>query len=162
MVIAYHSDDSLLHCVDMTDFLELGYVALFLSAFLAATLLPLSSEAVLSALLLSDYQASALLLVATLGNVLGACVNYYLGYKVSHISSYEDWREQNIQKGRALRLVENYGAVSLLLSWVPIIGDPITFINGVIRTRLWVFLALVTLSKCLRYVVIIFITHAVT
>jgi membrane protein YqaA with SNARE-associated domain len=128
------------------------YLGLFLSALGAATLLPLQSESVLVALLLSGaYPAWALLLVASLGNVLGALINWLLGLYIEH---YRDKRWFPVSPKR-LQQAQNwyarYGRWSLLLSWMPIIGDPLTLVAGVMRERLWVFLLIVSLAKTGRY-----------
>ena len=138
----------------MEYFTELGYLGLFLSSFLAATILPLSSEVVLTALLLSDLPPIALVAIATTGNVLGSLTNYALGYWVS-LEVIKKWlkisEEQFVQAEK--RFVK-YGLFSLCFAWVPIIGDPLTLIAGVLRIRLLWFIILVTAGKLLRYVVI--------
>jgi len=131
------------------------YLSLFISAFLAATIIPAQSEAVLA------YQVSVsggawvgLVAVATIGNVLGAVVNWGLG---RFFTRYRDrsWfpvRRQKLEK--AERHYQRFGRYSLLLSWVPFIGDPITIVAGVLREPLWSFLFLVSIAKGLRYIVI--------
>ncbi len=138
----------------MESFAELGYIGLFISAFLAATILPLSSELVLSALLLSGKSPSLIIMIATTGNVLGSLTNYTLGYWMS-LGVAQKWlgvSEQSITG--AERRFKQYGTWSLLFAWVPIIGDPLTFIAGVLRVRLLWFVLLVTAGKLLRYLVI--------
>jgi len=138
-----------------------AYPALFLSAFGAATLLPLQSEAVLVALLLTgQYPLWALLLVATLGNVLGSWVNWLLGRSIEH---YRERRWFPVTPNRlqqAQAWYARYGRWSLLLSWLPVIGDPLTLIAGVMRERLWIFLLIVTLAKAGRYAVLAALTLA--
>ena len=136
---------------------EYGYIGLFISAFLAATILPLSSELVLSSLLLSGLSPAWLITVATFGNVLGSLANYALGYwGRSHI--LEKWlRMTEADYSRAERRFQKYGLFSLLFAWVPIIGDPLTAIAGVLRIPLQWFLPLVTLGKLLRYVVLTYL-----
>ncbi|MDN5514825.1 MAG: DedA family protein [Pseudomonas sp.] len=138
-----------------------AYPALFLSAFGAATLLPLQSEAVLVALLLTgQYPLWALLLVATLGNVLGSWVNWLLGRSIEH---YRERRWFPVTPNRlqqAQAWYARYGRWSLLLSWMPVIGDPLTLIAGVMRERLWIFLLIVTLAKAGRYAVLAALTLA--
>lgn len=138
-----------------------AYPALFLSAFGAATLLPLQSEAVLVALLLAgQYPLWALLLVATLGNVLGSWVNWLLGRSIEH---YRERRWFPVTPNRlqqAQAWYARYGRWSLLLSWMPVIGDPLTLIAGVMRERLWIFLLIVTLAKAGRYAVLAALTLA--
>ena len=133
----------------------MAYLLLFLSAFGAATLLPLQSEAVLfSLLVLKQQPVGLLLLVATLGNVLGSCVNWWLGLQIEHLK-HKKWfpvSEQQLQQ--AQNIYHRYGFYSLLLSWVPIIGDPITLIAGVMKENLLRFVVIVTIAKAGRYLFI--------
>ncbi|MDM4768999.1 YqaA family protein [Solimonas sp. SE-A11] len=134
-----------------------AHAGLFLSAFLAATILPAQSEAVLVGLLLAGYTPWTLLLVATVGNVLGALVNWLLGRGLAGASSR--WApKQGPMLERAQRWYHRYGRWSLLLSWVPIIGDPLTVVAGMLREPLPVFLLLVTVAKLGRYLVLAAIT----
>ncbi|MGA6097756.1 YqaA family protein [Stutzerimonas marianensis] len=136
-----------------------AYLGLFGAAFAAATLLPAQSEAVLVGLLLHGAQpAAALLLVATLGNVLGSLVNWLLGRSVERLRHKRWFPVSDGQLERAQRRYHRYGRWSLLLSWVPIIGDPITVIAGTLREPLWSFLLLVTLAKGGRYLLLAAIT----
>ena len=138
----------------MDYFTELGYLGLFLSSFLAATILPLSSEVVLSALLLTDLPPVALVVIATAGNVLGSLTNYALGYWVS-LEVVKKWLKISDDTFvQAEQRFVKYGIFSLCFAWVPIIGDPLTLIAGVLRIRLLWFIILVTAGKLMRYVVI--------
>ena len=132
---------------------------LFLAAFGAASLLPMQSEAVLVGMLLSGkYVALTLLVVATLGNVLGSVLNWVLGRSVERFR-HRRWfpvSEQKLDKARAFYL--RYGRWSLLLSWVPIIGDPLTMIAGIMREPLWSFVLIVTLAKGARYLLLTAVT----
>lgn len=102
---------------------------LFLSAFGAATLLPLQSEAVLLGLLVnSSYSAFTLIAVASIGNILGSCVNWYLGLRIEQYKGRKWFPVSEQQMQKAQRSYQKYGYWSLLLSWVPMIGDPITLI----------------------------------
>ena len=136
-----------------------SYVGLFLAAFGAATLLPMQSEAVLVGMLLSDrYVVSTLLAVATVGNVLGSALNWLLGRSVERFR-HKRWfpvSESKLEKAQQSYL--RYGRWSLLLSWVPIIGDPLTVVAGVMREPLWSFLLIVTLAKGVRYLVLTAVT----
>lgn len=136
-----------------------SYVGLFLAAFGAATLLPMQSEAVLVGMLLSDrYVVSTLLAVATFGNVLGSALNWILGRSIERLR-HKRWfpvSESKLEKARNSYL--RYGRWSLLLSWVPIIGDPLTVVAGVMREPLWSFLLIVTLAKGVRYLVLTAVT----
>lgn len=136
-----------------------GYLGLFFAAFGAATLLPLQSEAVLVGLLLSDHYNLWLLLgIATVGNVLGSVVNWWLGRWVEHFKDRLWFPVSAKQLDKASRHYERWGHWTLLLSWVPIIGDPLTLVAGVMREPLWRFLLLVTLAKSLRYGVLAALT----
>jgi len=134
--------------------IEYGYVGLFIAAFLAASILPFGSELVLSALLFTDLSPILLVVCATVGNVLGSIVNYALGYylKAHRVKRYLKISEERYSKLE--RFYEKYGLWTLLLSWVPIIGDPITVLAGLLRLNIVWFVVLVSISKLLRYVVL--------
>ncbi|QHS11433.1 YqaA family protein [Sinimarinibacterium sp. NLF-5-8] len=132
-----------------------AYLGLLASAFVAATLLPLQSEAVLSALLLAAAQPVwALLLVATVGNVLGSIVNWWLGRWIERFRDRRWFAPSAEALARAQLRYQRYGYWSLLLSWAPIIGDPLTLVAGVMREPLLRFVLIVTLAKAARYAVI--------
>ena len=133
----------------------MSYLAVFLSAFVAATLLPAQSEAVLSFYILSAPQTVfALILVATVGNVLGSVVNWVLGFYATRFQNRKWFPATPSQMQRAEKFYRKYGRYSLLLSWVPFIGDPITVIAGVLREPILSFLLLVTIAKSARYIVL--------
>ena len=133
----------------------LSLFLLFLSAFGAATLLPLQSEAVLLGLLVqAEHSGMVLIAVASLGNILGSCVNWYLGLKIEKFKD-KKWfpvSENNMLK--AQNTYQKYGYWSLLLSWVPIIGDPITLVAGLMRENFVRFLWIVSVAKIGRYLCI--------
>ena len=132
-----------------------SYVGLFLAAFGAATLLPMQSEAVLVGMLLSGhYTVATLLLVATLGNVLGSLLNWILGRSVERFRHKRWFPVSEAKLEKAQRFYMRYGRWSLLLSWVPIIGDPLTMVAGVMREPLWSFLLIVTFAKGMRYLLL--------
>ncbi len=136
-----------------------AYAGLFLLALVAATLLPAQSEAALVVLLLSgDYSTAGLLAAAIGGNTLGSLVNWLLGRSIEH---YRDrlWFPANAEQlARAQRWYHRYGRWSLLLSWLPIVGDPLTLIAGVMREPLPSFLLIVALAKAVRYLVLAAVT----
>lgn len=133
-----------------------GYFGLFLSAFLAATLLPLSSEAVLAALSQArGFDIAALLVVATLGNTLGATVNWALGRFCLHWRDRKWFPVSPEQLERAAGWFRRYGLWSLLFAWMPVVGDPLTFAAGVLQVRVVPFLVLVALGKGARYAAVI-------
>ncbi|MCD5989615.1 DedA family protein [Pseudomonas sp. CDFA 553] len=132
-----------------------SYAGLFLAAFGAATLLPMQSEAVLVGMLLSGhYTVATLLLVATLGNVLGSLLNWVLGRSVERFRHKRWFPVSEAKLEKAQRFYLRYGRWSLLLSWVPIIGDPLTMVAGVMREPLWSFLLIVTFAKGVRYLLL--------
>lgn len=138
----------------METFSELGYFGLFIAAFLAATILPLSSEIVLSTLLLNGLSPVTLVIIATIGNVSGSLTNYALGYWAS-LEVIRRWLKiSETEFLRAEQRFVKYGLISLCFAWLPVIGDPLTVIAGVLRIRLLWFVLLVTAGKLVRYIVI--------
>ncbi|MBC3300796.1 YqaA family protein [Pseudomonas sp. SWRI18] len=136
-----------------------AYLGLFFAAFGAATLLPLQSEAVLVGLLVSGhFNLWLLLAIATLGNVLGSVLNWWLGRWVEHFKTRRWFPVSDRQLDKARQHYERWGHWTLLLSWLPIIGDPLTLVAGVMREPLWRFLLLVTLAKSIRYGVLAAVT----
>lgn len=137
------------------------YGALGLSAFLAATLLPAQSELGL-AYLIQQNQLSVtwLIIIASFGNVLGAMVNWALG--IFALSFQEKWwfPVSATQLERASHWYQRFGKWSLLLSWAPIIGDPITLVAGLLRTPFWISLLLITIAKLTRYIIIAYLALA--
>ena len=131
------------------------YFSLFLTALIAATILPAQSEAVLAGLLLTGaYPVWALILVASLGNVLGSVINWLLGRGIERFRDRRWFPVKPEALARAEGWYRRYGRWSLLLSWAPFIGDPLTVVAGVLREPFPVFLALVTLAKVGRYLVL--------
>ncbi|HIE39884.1 MAG TPA: DedA family protein [Thiomicrorhabdus sp.] len=141
----------------MEFFTELGGLGLFLSAFLAATILPLSSEIVLSFLLRSGLDPILLIALATAGNVLGSLVNYVIGFWGSTFVIDKVLRISEVQFKKTEQRFRRFGTWSLLFAWVPIIGDPLTLIAGVLRVNIAWFLVLVILGKLGRYIVVAYV-----
>lgn len=141
----------------MSALIHLGYLGMFLSALLAATILPLSSEIVLSALYSSGFNGLLLLAVASLGNVLGSVVNYVLGFKFGKDIATHKLKVSEAAFNRASHTFTQWGKWSLFLCWVPIIGDPITLVAGVLRSPLWFFIFAVTISKTVRYAALLYV-----
>lgn len=131
-----------------------GYFGMFIAAFLAASVLPLSSEVVLAILLLNRHDPILTVAVATAGNVSGSVVNYALGLWGSVPFMGKVLRMSPEQMARAERRFRKYGTISLLFAWVPVIGDPLTVAAGALRVNIWLFLGLVTVGKLLRYIVV--------
>jgi membrane protein YqaA with SNARE-associated domain len=135
-----------------------SYLVLFGSAFLAATILPFYSEVVLFALLREGGDPLALVATATLGNTLGAVVNWLLGRYLLHFQDRRWFYFSGAQIAKAQRWFQRYGFWSLLLAWMPVGGDALTLIAGTMKVRLWLFLLLVGSGKALRYVSVAFLT----
>jgi len=130
------------------------YLYLFITAFISATLFPLGSEAILLYDLGLGLNLYLLLIVATLGNSLGAVVNYWFGLKgEQYLLKKNILNNKKVEK--AQKTFDKYGGYSLLLSWVPIIGDPITFIAGMAKYNFKKFILLVLVAKGGRYLFII-------
>ncbi|MDO4222481.1 MAG: YqaA family protein [Acinetobacter sp.] len=133
----------------------MAYLILFATAFIAATLFPAQSEAVLLSLLYQkQYSPLLLIAVASTGNILGSCINWYLGLHLQRFQQHR-WFPFSAQSlAKAQHFYQRYGVYSLLLSWLPIIGDPITLIAGVLKTPFWRFVIIVSMAKIGRYVFI--------
>jgi membrane protein YqaA with SNARE-associated domain len=129
------------------------YLVLFASALISATLFPLGSEALLIYDIKEGYNLYLLIAVATIGNTLGSVINYFLGLKgEEYLISKNFLKEKYIIKSKYY--FDKYGSISLLFSWLPIIGDPITFVAGILKYDFKKFLVLVFIAKLSRYLVI--------
>ena len=136
--------------------IDLGvFSGLFAAAFLAATIVPGTSEAGLAALVLAGgHPLWALVAVASVGNTLGSAVNWWLGRGVDRLA-HRRWFPVSMKRlDQASGWYRRYGRWSLLLSWAPVIGDPLTLAAGVMREPLASFIALVALAKTARYVAV--------
>lgn len=137
----------------------MSYFFLFSSAFLAATILPFYSEVVLFAMIRAGEPAGLLLAVASVGNTLGSVVNWVLGRYLLHFQ-HKKWfyfKAEQIEKMQIW--FQRYGVWSLLLAWMPIGGDPLTLVAGIMRVKLWLFVVLVGIGKTLRYVAVIYFSE---
>ena len=131
---------------------------LFGSAFLSATLLPGSSEAVLLGLLAGGTGQPALLVTAaSLGNIAGATVNWGMGRYILIFKDRAWFPIKDATNARAQAWFARYGIWTLLMSWVPIIGDPLTIVAGIMRVSITQFLILVAVGKVLRYGLIVLV-----
>ena len=136
----------------------ISYFKLFLISFLAATILPFSSEIVLTTMYLSNlFETYFLLIFASLGNILGSITNWYLGKKITIFQDRKWFPVSPDQLDRSQKYFQKYGLWSLLLAWVPIIGDPLTLLAGVLKVRFSLFLILVSISKISRYLFILYV-----
>lgn len=133
----------------------MSYLSLFFTAFIAATLLPTASEGMLAYLTQQQKNIILLWLSATSGNTLGSCVNWWLGKELNRFKDKKWFAVSEQQLEKAQKSFNRYGRASLLLAWLPIIGDPLTFVAGIMRVPFSIFVLLVAIGKALRYAIVI-------
>ena len=134
---------------------EVIYLSLFAISFLAATILPFSSELILSGLITtSNYDNLLLLIGASFGNVLGSVVNWVLGYYSRNLTIKKWFPFKEAQIERSSKWFSKFGKWSLLFAWVPFIGDPLTLAAGLFKVKFIEFLILVTIGKVSRYILV--------
>ena len=138
-----------------------GYLLLFGASFLAATIMPFSSEAILFAMARGGNSPWLLVLVATCGNTLGAAVNWGLGRYLLHYQDRRWFYFSADQLARMQHRFQRYGVWSLLFSWLPLGGDILTCVAGVMRVPFPLFLVLVAAGKGARYVVVFSLARAI-
>ena len=137
------------------------YITLFAVAFLSATLLPMGSEALLVYNISQNYSLVLLWSFATVGNTLGSMLNYWLGLKGEmYLEEKGHLSARKMQKARVF--FDKYGGWTLLLSWAPVIGDPLTFIAGVLRYNFKWFSLIVIVAKGTRYAIVIFLASSLS
>jgi membrane protein YqaA with SNARE-associated domain len=137
--------------------LEWGLVGLFLASFLAATVLPFSSEAVLGAMALGPWSFVALWFVASAGNTLGGMSSYGLG-RLGDLDRIARWLRTDPAKAQYWgRRIERYGSWAALMTWVPVIGDPIAIALGLGRAPAWPVCVLMFAGKAARYAVLLYL-----
>jgi membrane protein YqaA with SNARE-associated domain len=134
------------------------YLSLFFISFLAATILPFSSELTLAGLIsTSNYDNLLLLVFASFGNVLGSVFNWGLGFYARNLTIKKWFPFKETQIERSSKWFSKFGKWSLLFAWVPIVGDPLTFVAGLLRVRFFDFIILVAIGKVSRYVIIFYL-----
>ena len=133
------------------------YISLFVVSFMVATIIPFGSEIYFASLLAMDNNNSLLLLIAaSTGNILGSVFNWICGYYAAYFIQKKWFPINQNQINKATNFFLKYGKWSLLLAWVPFIGDPLTFVAGTLRYSFLPFLILVSIGKTARYLVIYF------
>lgn len=138
----------------------MSYLFLFVSAFLAATVLPFYSEVVLFGMIRAGEPAGLLLLlVAAVGNTLGSVVNWVLGRYLLRFQHKKWFYFKPVQIEKMQAWFQRYGVWSLLLAWMPIGGDPLTLVAGIMRVNLWLFILLVGIGKTFRYMAVIYFSE---
>ena len=134
------------------------YLSLFAISFLAATILPFSSELSLAGLIAtSDYDNLLLLIVASFGNVLGSVVNWALGSYSRNLTTKKWFPFKETQIERSSKWFRKFGKWSLLFAWVPVLGDPLTLVAGILRVKLIDFIILVAIGKVSRYLIVFYL-----
>ena len=134
------------------------YLSLFFISFLAATVLPFSSELTLAGLIsTSNYDNLLLLVVASFGNVLGSVFNWGLGFYARNLTIKKWFPFKETQIERSSKWFSKFGKWSLLFAWVPIVGDPLTFVAGLLRVRFLDFIILVAIGKVSRYLIVFYL-----
>lgn len=132
-----------------------GYVGMFLSAFLAGTILPFSSEAVLLACIGLGLDPVASTLATTAGNALGGLTCYWIGHlgKMEWIEKY--FKVDQKQMDKATRFIHGRGSWMALFSFLPVIGDAILIVLGLMRANIWIVAVSMTVGKLLRYALLV-------
>jgi membrane protein YqaA with SNARE-associated domain len=134
------------------------YLSLFAISFLAATILPFSSELSLATLIAtSDYDNLLLLTVASFGNILGSLVNWALGSYSRNLTTKKWFPFKETQIERSSKWFKKFGKWSLLFAWVPVIGDPLTLVAGILRVKFIDFIILVAIGKVSRYIFVFYL-----
>ena len=134
------------------------YLSLFAISFLAATILPFSSELTLAGLIAtSNYDNLLLLIVASFGNILGSVVNWVLGFYSINLTAKKWFLFKGRQIESSSKWFDKFGKWSLLFAWVPVIGDPLTLAAGLLRIKFIEFLILVAIGKVSRYLIVFYL-----
>ena len=134
------------------------YLSLFFISFLAATILPFSSELTLAGLIsTSNYDNLLLLVFASFGNVLGSVFNWGLGFYARNLTIKKWFPFKETQIERSSKWFSKFGKWSLLFAWLPIVGDPLTFVAGLLKVRFLDFIILVAIGKVSRYLIIFYL-----
>ena len=134
------------------------YLSLFAISFLAATILPFSSELSLATLIAtSDYDNLLLLTVASFGNILGSLVNWALGSYSRNLTTKKWFPFKETQIERSSKWFRKFGKWSLLFAWVPVVGDPLTLVAGILRVKFIDFIILVAIGKVSRYIFVFYL-----
>ena len=134
------------------------YLSLFAISFLAATILPFSSELTLAGLIAtSNYDNLLLLIVASFGNVLGSVVNWALGFYSRNLTTKKWFPFKETQIENSSKWFSKFGKLSLLFAWLPFIGDPLTLVAGLLRVRFLDFIILVAIGKVSRYLIVFYL-----
>lgn len=142
--------------------LEYGLPALFVVSLLASSILPLGSEWLLVAMIIQGHAFLPVVLIASLGNYLGACTTYMIGRWGAVFLTTRLLHLDDKQLSRAQALYNRYGIWSLLFSWLPVVGDPLCLLAGTFRLHFLPFSLLVASGKMARYSLVAWLAMAAT
>jgi membrane protein YqaA with SNARE-associated domain len=145
----------------MQTLIEWSYFGLFIATFLAGSILPFSSEFVLSGLLAVGSNSTGCLLAATAGNFLGGMSCYYIGHlgKIEWIEKYLHIKEEKLQKG--MKFMEGKGSAMAFFTFIPVVGDLLAVSLGYMRANIWITSVSMLLGKFFRYLIWIYVTYDV-
>jgi membrane protein YqaA with SNARE-associated domain len=142
----------------MEGFAEYGYIGLFAAAFLAATVIPMSSDIVLVVMVAAGFEPVTCVVVGTAGNWLGGMTSYYLGY-LGKWEWIEKWLRISPEKAsRVKKYIDKYGSYTALLSWLPFVGDAMAVVLGLVRSSVLRVAIFMLIGKGARYA---FLAYAV-
>lgn len=132
---------------------NLGLFGLFLACLLSATILPFSSEMVVAGAMALGYERWAIVVVATLGNTVGGMISFWMGWlcKWEWLERYFKIKREKLERFRGH--IEKYGVWAALLTWLPIVGDPLAIAMGFMRLNPWWTMLIMFVGKALRYIV---------
>lgn len=139
------------------DWIEYGYLGVFVGCFLSATILPLPSEALVLGALKLDFAPVPVLVVATVGNWLGGLTNYWLGNRANNPKILKRF---GLDKSKIVKWEERVGRWGYwlgFLSWIPFIGDPMLVALGFLKVQFWPLALTIFLGKFIRYVLLIWL-----
>jgi len=136
---------------------EVGYVGLFFASFLAATIIPFSSDAIVVTMVALGYDAFQTIAIATIGNTLGGLSSYGLGWlgKWDWIEKYLKIKKEKIEKMR--QRIQKYTGLAAFLTWLPFIGDVIAVTLGFLKINFFKVAIFMTTGKLARYIVIVYL-----
>lgn len=132
-----------------------GYAGLFIVSFLAATLVPLGSEAFVVSMTILGYNPWLVFTTAATGNTLGAVINYYAGRYGTNAIFYRYIRVDPVKRRHLERRFRKWGSPVLFFAWLPLVGDPLTVVAGGLNLNLYIFLFWVAFGKAFRYALLI-------
>jgi membrane protein YqaA with SNARE-associated domain len=136
------------------DYINLGYIGIFLAAFIASTLLPAPSELIILLAFENNFNVYLVILIATLGNVLGSLTNYYIGYYSNSKKLIKRFNLNQTKIDSWTVKSERYGYWLGLLAWIPFIGDPLMAVVGFLKVKILPLTITITLGKLTRYIIV--------